>query len=103
MENQGEDAKTPTVAAYLRIVPPGIKFPEASIGRVISTSEYRGHGIGQVLLEKAMSHLDHLYHGQAIRISAQAYLENFYRKFGFATISEMYLEDDIPHIEMLRT
>lgn len=90
------------VAAYLRIVPPGLKFAEASLGRVITSGAARGTGIGKQLLTKAIEQLDIRYPGQAVRIGAQQYLEKFYLSFGFTTASEMYLEDDIPHIEMLK-
>jgi ElaA protein len=91
------------VAAYLRLVPPGIKFAEASLGRVISSPALRGTGIGKQLLSKALEQLAQSYPGQPIRIGAQQYLEKFYQSFGFETASAMFLEDDIPHIEMLRT
>lgn len=91
------------VAAYLRIVPPGLKFTEVSLGRVITSKAARGSGIGKQLLAKGLEQIEIAYPAQAVRISAQHYLEKFYQSFGFVTVSEMYLEDDIPHIEMLRT
>lgn len=90
------------VAAYLRLVPPGLKFAEASLGRVISSASLRGTGIGKQLLTKALQQLALLYPGQPVRIGAQQYLEKFYRSFGFVTDSAMFLEDGIPHLEMLR-
>lgn len=89
------------VAAYLRIVPPGLAFTEASIGRVLTTKIGRGLGIGKTLLSTGLTQTRALYPTQAIRIGAQQYLEQFYASFGFQTVSEMYLEDDIPHVEML--
>lgn len=89
------------LAAYLRIVPPGLKFTEASLGRVITTEQARGTGIGKQLLTKGISECRRLYPQQPIRIGAQHYLEKFYQSFGFITVSEIYLEDDIPHVEML--
>lgn len=94
-----DDAK---LAAYLRIVPPGLKYPEASLGRVISSDFARGTGIGKQLLTRGVEQCLKLYPGHAIRIGAQQYLEKFYQGFGFITVSDMYLEDDIPHVEMLR-
>ncbi|WP_227869567.1 GNAT family N-acetyltransferase [Undibacterium parvum] len=91
------------VAAYLRLVPPGIKFAEASLGRVISSPALRGTGIGKQLLSKALEQLALSYPDQPVRIGAQQYLEKFYQSFGFVTASAMFLEDEIPHIEMLRT
>ncbi|HTD05013.1 GNAT family N-acetyltransferase [Undibacterium sp.] len=91
-----------TVAAYLRIVAPGIKFPEPSLGRVITTRPYRGGGAGRALIAEGIRQLERIYPGQAIRIGAQAYLEKFYGAFGFKTVTEIYLEDDIPHLDMVR-
>lgn len=95
-----EDGK---LAAYLRIVPPTIKYLEASLGRVITTDFARGTGIGKQLLTLGVEHCIRLFPDHPIRIGAQQYLENFYQTFGFVTVSDMYLEDDIPHVEMLRT
>ena len=89
------------VAAYLRLVPPGLKFIEASIGRVITSQIVRGQGIGKQLIVKGLAQMQSSYPDQAIRIGAQQYLEKFYQSFGFITCSDMYLEDDIPHVEML--
>ena len=90
-----------TLAAYLRIVPPGLKYPEASLGRVISTSVARGQGIGKQLLTNGIAQCRQRYPQHSIRIGAQHYLEKFYQSFGFVTVSDIYLEDDIPHVEML--
>lgn len=87
--------------AYLRVVSPGVAFKEASLGRVISTSLGRGTGIGKQLFAHGIAHAQTLYPQQAIRIGAQQYLEKFYASFGFETVSATYLEDDIPHVEML--
>ncbi|MFZ6875601.1 GNAT family N-acetyltransferase [Undibacterium sp. Di27W] len=89
------------VAAYLRIVPAGISFAEASLGRVISTSDWRGTGVGKALITRGIQALHALHPAAPIRIGAQAYLEKFYGSFGFETVSDIYLEDDIPHVEML--
>lgn len=90
------------LAAYLRIVDPGHKYAEASIGRVLTVSAFRGMGMGKLLLDEAIAGLAKHYPGQAIRISAQAYLLDFYTGYGFNAIGDGYLEDNIPHIEMLR-
>lgn len=96
-----EGADGAYLAAYLRMVPAGLKYPEASIGRVVTSPRARGTGAGRALVAEALRVLD--AEGPApLRISAQAYLENFYRGFGFRTVSEPYLEDGIPHVEMLR-
>ena len=90
------------VAAYLRIVPPGIKFPEPSIGRVITAPMFRGAGLGRELMRRGVEQLDELYRRQPSRIGAQAHLQKFYAEFGYVTSSDIYLEDGIPHVEMMR-
>lgn len=88
--------------AYLRCVHPGIKYAEVSLGRVLSAPAARGTGIGRALLAEALANVARVYPGEAIRISAQLYLEKFYASFGFVSIGMPYDEDDIAHIEMLR-
>ena len=88
--------------AYARVVDPGVKYPEPSIGRVLPTAAARGTGLGRELVRRAVAHTVAAYPGQGIRISAQAHLEAFYREAGFVAVGEGYLEDDIPHIEMWR-
>jgi len=88
--------------AYLRVVDPGRKYAEPSIGRVITAPEVRGQGQGRELLHQALLRCDTVWPGQGLRISAQAHLQPFYGEFGFATVGDSYLEDDIPHVEMLR-
>ena len=90
------------VVAYCRLVPPGLKFAEPSIGRVITTGEARGTGRGKALVREALARAEALWPGRAVRIGAQAHLERFYRAFGFETASAPYMEDGIPHIEMVR-
>jgi ElaA protein len=88
--------------AYCRLVPPGAKYAEASIGRVLTTEAGRRRGLGRELMAEAVRRAQALWPGQPIRIGAQAYLERFYGEFGFAKCSEPYDEDGIPHIEMIR-
>lgn len=88
--------------AYARIVAPGVKYAEASIGRVITTPAARGTGLGRELVGRAVAQAVALYPGQGIRISAQAHLSRFYGGFGFERVGEEYMEDGIPHVEMLR-
>jgi len=87
--------------SYCRIVKPGISYVEPSIGRVVSCERARGHGWGREMMRQAINMALELYPDQGLRISAQAYLERFYQSFGFVTVSDPYLEDDIPHVEML--
>jgi ElaA protein len=90
------------VLAYCRLVPPGVKYAEPSIGRVLTTAAARGKGQGRELVAEAISRLEALWPGQAIRIGAQLYLERFYASFGFERVSDPYDEDGIQHIDMVR-
>ena len=89
------------VAAYLRCFEPGVKYREASLGRILTTQGFRGGGHGRELVARGLARIDELYHSP-VRIGAQAHLERFYGSFGFVKDSAPYLEDGIPHIEMLR-
>ena len=91
-----------TLQAYLRVVAPGHKYTEPSIGRVITSAALRGKGAGRALMLQGLAACDAAWPGQGIRISAQAHLQGFYGSLGFLPVGEVYLEDDIPHIEMLR-
>jgi ElaA protein len=90
------------LAAYLRVTDPGSKYPEPSLGRVLTAPAFRGQGLGQLLLAEALARCAATWPGQPNRISAQQYLLRFYQGFGFVPVSEVYLEDNIPHVEMLR-
>jgi len=87
--------------AYARLVHPGLKYAEPSIGRVITTAPARGTGLGRELVRRAIVHSAEAFPGHAIRISAQSRLEAFYEGFGFVVVGERYMEDGIPHTEML--
>jgi ElaA protein len=88
--------------AYARLVKPGISYPEVSIGRVVTAPTARRMGLGKELMRVCIDCITDLYGEVPIRISAQCYLEVFYQGFLFVTISEPYLEDDIPHVGMMR-
>lgn len=88
--------------AYLRVVDPGVKYAEPSIGRVVTSPQTRGCGLGRVLMAEGITRCEAVWPGRGIRISAQAHLAPFYRSLGFATIGDEYLEDNIPHVEMLK-
>jgi ElaA protein len=92
----------PTLAAYLRVLPPGLKYPEVSFGRVVTAPSVRRGGYGRLLVEKGLAFIDAHYPGVPIRIGAQHYLQRFYEGFGFQRSSDVYDEDGIPHIDMLR-
>jgi ElaA protein len=88
--------------AYLRIVDPGRKYEEPSIGRVVTAAQARGTGQGRALMHEGLAGCARHWPGRAIRISAQAHLQRFYSGLGFSAVGGEYLEDGIPHIEMLR-
>ncbi len=88
--------------AYARLVPPGVKYTEASIGRVITTAAARGTGLGRALVARALAEAARLFPGHSLRIGAQSRLEAFYEAAGFQVVSERYLEDGIDHTEMWR-
>ena len=88
--------------AYLRVVDPGVKYAEASIGRVITTLATRGSGLGRALVAQGVARCTAAWPGQAMRINAQSRLERFYGDFGFARDGADYIEDGIPHCEMVR-
>jgi ElaA protein len=90
------------LAAYLRLLPPGCRFSETSIGRVLTASDFRRTGAGRALMREGVRKSAELFPGHGVRIGAQRYLENFYAEFGFRPASEPYLEDGIAHIQMLR-
>jgi len=86
--------------AYARLIPQGITYAEASIGRVVVDPEYRGKDIGKVLMVKAIEQIHRLFNTSNVTISAQLYLLRFYNELGFKETGETYLEDNIPHIKM---
>lgn len=90
------------VIATSRVLPQGISYKEVSIGRVALKKEARGKGIADEMMFKTFEFIKKQFGEVNIRISAQEYLINFYGKHGFKQVGEGYLEDNIPHIEMLR-
>ena len=90
------------VVAYSRIFKPKDYFENASIGRVAIAEKYRAQKWGHQLMQEAISGIENNFGIQSITISAQLYLKKFYESHGFVQIGETYLEDGIPHIEMLR-
>ena len=90
------------LAAYARLFDAGISYEQVAIGRVAVALAHRRHGLGQALMKQAIAQCEVLFGAQAIKIGAQLYLERFYQDLGFVQCGEGYLEDDIPHIPMLR-
>lgn len=89
------------IVAYSRIIEKGVSYDEISIGRVTVKKSYRGKGISREMLSKAIEFIEKDLKETEIKIQAQAYLLNFYKSFGFKEVSEEYLEDNIPHIDMV--
>lgn len=98
----GASTAAPVLGAYARVFRPGVKYAEASIGRVITNPVVRRTGMGRALMAEAVRRCASVAPGSDIRIGAQMYLERFYESFGFRRVSEPYDEDGIMHIEMLR-
>jgi ElaA protein len=91
------------LVAYARIVPPGISYVETSIGRIVSSPSERRTGIGKIVVQQSIAMAQALHGKGPIRIGAQLYLKKFYESFGFIQSGDIYIEDDIQHIEMILT
>ena len=90
------------LVACARLLSEGVSYPSVSIGRVATSEAFRGKGAGKALMCEAIKRCESLWPGCDIEIGAQEYLKRFYESFGFEATSTMYLEDDIPHIDMKR-
>jgi ElaA protein len=90
------------LALYARVIPPGVTYPYASIGRIVTAPNFRGSGFGKPLVSKAIELIEQQFGNQKIKIGAQSGLQDFYHNWGFVTVSEEYIEDGIAHIDMLR-
>jgi ElaA protein len=94
--------KEDKLLAYSRLLAPGISYSESSIGRVVSSPATRKTGMGKKLMHESIQQIRNLFQTDTIRIGAQLYLKAFYESFGFVQDGDIYLEDNIPHIIMLR-
>ncbi|HET7003012.1 MAG TPA: GNAT family N-acetyltransferase [Puia sp.] len=94
--------KEDKLIAYSRLLAPGISYSESSIGRIVSSPAVRKTGMGKKLVEESIGQIKNLFKTETIRIGAQLYLKSFYESFGFVQEGDIYLEDNIPHIIMLR-
>ena len=92
-----------TLVAYTRIFNRGDYFEEASIGKVLTHSQYRKFGYGKVIMQASIDYLENQFKVDTIEISAQQYLGKFYTELGFNKVGEGYLEDNIPHIKMIKS
>ncbi|WP_010651783.1 GNAT family N-acetyltransferase [Oceanobacillus massiliensis] len=89
------------IAANIRILPKNTKYKEVSIGRVLVVEKFRGKGYARAILERGIEFIHKDWKEDKIHIQAQVYLNEFYSSLGFKQISDIYLEDDIPHIDMI--
>ena len=89
------------IIAVTRILPQGISYAEVAIGRVVVHEDYRGTGLGNQLMSDSMNFVRDKYGEVPVRLSAQKHLENYYGNHGFKSTGKEYLEDGIPHVEML--
>lgn len=90
------------LAAYVRVVDPGVKYPQPSIGRVMTLARFRQRRAGRALMAEAIRFTERMFPGMGIQIGAQVYLQKFYASFGFQAVGEAYEEDGIPHLDMVR-
>jgi ElaA protein len=90
------------LVAYTRLVPAGIIYSIPSIGRVVTSPSLRNTGVGRVLMQKSIDEIYTLFGKVQIKIGAQLYLQKFYSSLGFKQTSDVYLEDNIEHIEMIK-
>ena len=88
--------------AYSRILSPGLRYPEVNLGRFVVRADSRKQGIGHQLLQRTLKEISRCWPQTPIRISAQDYLQAFYAQYGFIRVSDVYLEDGIPHVEMVK-
>ena len=89
------------IVAYSRILAPGVSYPEVSIGRVVVAKQARGAGVAHQLMSESIKLAKKYWPEEDIQLGGQEYLKSFYQKLGFEPVSEMYLEDGIPHLDML--
>ncbi len=91
------------ILATTRILGPGVSYAEVSVGRVVVSEKIRGRGIAHEMMEKSKEFIVSEYGEVPVRISAQEHLEKYYGQHKFVSTGKKYLEDGIPHIEMLYT
>ncbi|MFA5522860.1 MAG: GNAT family N-acetyltransferase [Tissierellales bacterium] len=89
------------IIAYTRILEKSVSYDEISIGRFLVKEEYRRKGLAKELLVRAMNFIEESLNEKTIRLSGQVYIKDLYKSFGFKEVSDIYLEDDLPHVEML--
>ena len=97
-----EPGAAPVLAAYARIFAPGVRYAEASIGRVVLAPTFRGGGLGRALMLEALARIRAEWPGAPVRLEAQERLQRFYESLGFTVVSAPYLDDGIVHVKMTR-
>jgi ElaA protein len=90
------------LVAYLRLLPPGLKYPAYTVGRVLTRPSYRGEGYGKRLMEELLNRVGQEFGPCRVSMAAQAYLETFYQSFGFLKEGEMFYEEGLEHVQMSR-
>lgn len=93
--------KNGEIVAYSRLLKPGTRFPEYSIGRVVVKQSERGTGLGIEMMNEAKNFIVSEWKAKKIKVSAQKYLQKFYENLGFEIVTDEYLEDGIPHYGMV--
>lgn len=93
--------KDDEIIGCLRILNRGVSYEEVSIGRVLVKENYRGTGVSRDMMLKALRFIEEELKETEVRISAQVYIKKFYENVGFKIVSDEYLEDEIPHVQML--
>ncbi|MDX8336854.1 GNAT family N-acetyltransferase [Candidatus Cetobacterium colombiensis] len=88
------------IKAYLRVLQPGVSYEDASLGRVLVAENARKKGFAKLIVEAGVNYIIENFKTKDITIGAQEYLQNFYNEMGFKAISEVYLDDGIPHLDM---
>lgn len=88
------------VVAYCRLLPPGLSYEEASIGRVLVMKDYRRQGIGEEMMREAITIIRENFKVDRITLSAQSYIKKMYASVGFKEVSDEYEEAGIPHVKM---
>ena len=90
------------LVAYTRLIPSGVTFPNPYISRVVTSKSVRRTGVGRILMQNSIIECEKLFGKLPIQIGAQLYLKKFYESFDFHQTSDIYLEDGIEHIEMIK-
>lgn len=95
-----KDSKNEVIAGYCRLLPAGLSYDEASIGRVLVSREYRNRGLAKEMMIRAIEEIKKEFNTDIITLSAQSYIKNLYKEVGFREVSDEYDEAGIPHIKM---